>query len=489
MPPQGDELNSPWLDELKRFLNNPNKPMVLALSRPDKRKNITGLVEAFGQDETLQSLANLVVVAGNRDDIEELDKGAQEVFKELLVAIDRYDLYGKVAMPKHHSRDQVAHFYRVAAALKGVFVNPALTEPFGLTLIEAAASALPVVATEDGGPRDILGNCHNGILVNPLEPQSIGDALKQLLSDKNLWTRSVEQGLLGVREHYSWDAHAKRYLEVVEPIIKRTELLERHPLKRRHSLYRNKAIISDLDQNLLGDPESLERFIADIHRHRKSVKFGIATGRRFDSALKVMRRHGIPEPDILITSGGTEIYYAPKLTADIVWRKHIDYQWTPSIVREVLDELPGMKRQPKEEQSLYKVSYYIDPEQAPDLEEINSLLHQRGLAVNTSLAFGQFLDVLPIRASKGLALRYVADRWHIPLQNIFVAGGSGADEDMMRGNTLAAVVGNRHNEELSQLMDVENIYFAEHAYAAGILEAIEHYHFFDEDNSDGETQP
>jgi sucrose-phosphate synthase len=63
------------------------------------------------------------------------------------------------------------------------------------------------------------------------------------------------------------------------------------------------------------------------------------------------------------------------------------------------------------------------------------------------------------------------------LEQILVAGGSGADEDMMRGNTLAVVVGNRHNEELSQLAELERIYFAEAPGAAGILEAIEHYQF------------
>ena len=50
---------------------------------------------------------------------------------------------------------------------------------------------------------------------------------------------------------------------------------------------------------------------------------------------------------------------------------------------------------------------------------------------------------------------------------------------MMRGNTLAVVLANRHHEELGQLDDAENIYFAEHAHARGILEAIEHYDFLD----------
>ena len=58
-----------------------------------------------------------------------------------------------------------------------MFVNPALTEPFGLTLIEAAASGLPFVATEDGGPRDIVANCKSGVLVDPLDSQALAEAL------------------------------------------------------------------------------------------------------------------------------------------------------------------------------------------------------------------------------------------------------------------------------------------------------------------------
>jgi sucrose-phosphate synthase len=191
-----------------------------------------------------------------------------------------------------------------------------------------------------------------------------------------------------------------------------------------------------------------------------------------------MKKHRIPEPDILITSGGTEIHYAPKLTEDTSWTRHIEKQWTPQVVRRVIDPLPGLVMQPKNEQSRFKISYYIDTEKAPSLEEIVQLLHQEEQAVNVTLSFGQFLDILPIRASKGLALRYIAAKWDMPLDHILVAGGSGADEDMMRGNTLAVVVGNRHHEELSQLEEVERIYFAKAPGAEGILEALDHYDFF-----------
>ena len=185
-PPVGDELKSPLLDDIGKYLKHPDKPIILALSRPDKRKNIVALVDAYGQSPELQELANLIIIAGNRNDIDDLEEGAQEVFHELLVAIDRYDINGSVSMPKHHRRDQVPMFYRITAASGGVFINPALTEPFGLTLIEAAASGLPIVATEDGGPRDIIGYCKNGYLINPLQTETIVDALLKLLDRKSV---------------------------------------------------------------------------------------------------------------------------------------------------------------------------------------------------------------------------------------------------------------------------------------------------------------
>jgi sucrose-phosphate synthase len=88
-----------------------------------------------------------------------------DVFQQIFELVDKYNLYGKVAYPKQHRRDQIPAIYRWAASKRGLFVNPALTEPFGLTLLEAASSGLPIVSTDDGGPRDILSRCQNGLLL------------------------------------------------------------------------------------------------------------------------------------------------------------------------------------------------------------------------------------------------------------------------------------------------------------------------------------
>ena len=116
------------------------------------------------------------------------------------------------------------------------------------------------------------------------------------------------------------------------------------------------------------------------------------------------------------------------------------------------------------------------------MNEINNLLHQHEQSVNVVLSFGQYIDVVPVRSSKGFALRWFAEMWGIPVEHILTAGGSGADEDMMRGNTKSVVVANRHHEELSELVNTENIYFADRPFAAGILQAIEHYDFFRNDS-------
>ena len=477
-PPDGSEAKSNIAQGINQFLTEPDKPILLALSRPDQRKNIVTLIEAYGESESLQKKANLVIIAGNRDDIRDMDSGAQEVLTEILITIDLYNLYGKVSYPKHHLADDVSIIYRLATSSGGIFINPALTEPFGLTLIEAAACGLPIVATEDGGPIDIIHNCKNGYLIDPLNQEMIADTLLKVLKDKKKWKQLSVNGISGVNEFYSWQSHAEKYLNVIKPIIDKTEPLVRMNLQRRSRLYRNRAIFSDLDQSLLGDPALLPDFSKVLKDNARCSSFGIATGRRLDSALKLIKQHKIPHPDALVTSLGTEIYYGQYLTRDTAWDDHIDYLWRPNKVRNILSDFPGLKLQNKIEQSRFKISYFYDAKVASDVEEIRHLLLQHDQTVNVVFSFGQYLDIVPVRASKGLALRWYAEQWEIPLDHILVAGGSGADEDMIRGNTLAVLVENRHDEELSDLIDLERVYYAKNPYAAGILDAIEYYDFF-----------
>lgn len=476
----GRELKTPVARELARFLEKPSKPMILALSRPDERKNIAALVQAFGESTELQNQANLVIVVGNRNDIMEMDKGPRQVLTELLMLFDRYDLYGKVAYPKHHTADDVPILYRLAAKRRGVFLNPALTEPFGLTLIEAAASGLPIIATHDGGPKEIIAYCKNGLLIDPLDVGDIKLKLLDMFSNKRRWTSFSKSGVQGANRHFSWPGHVETYLKQVAGIINKSTLKHHvRPAKSRLPMV-DRMAFSAIDNTLFGDENSMRELVALLKANGKRSGFGVATGRSLASTTKFIKDVGIPTPDILITSVGTAIHYShhdKRLIEDSYWQQHINYRWQPDALLKIMQRVPGLKIGAKSEQTKHKISFVYDKNTMPTTREIKRLLRTYDLHARIVTTGGICLDLLPIRASKGLALRYLAMKWGLPLDRILVVGDSGNDEEMLTGDTLGVVVGN-HSPELDKLKDKSRIYFARGEFSQGIIEGLDHYHFF-----------
>ena len=476
----GTELHTPIAKELGRFLEKPGKPMILALSRPDERKNIAALVQAYGESIDLQNFANLVIVAGNRDDIPDMDKGPRQVLTELLMLIDRYDLYGKVAYPKHHTADDVPVLYRIAARRRGVFINPALTEPFGLTLIEAAASGLPIIATQDGGPKEIISYCKNGMLIDPLNVDDIKRKLLDMFSNKRRWSGFSKFGKQGANRYFSWPGHVETYLKNVAGIINKSKLKHHvRPAKSRLPMV-DRMAFSAIDNTLFGDERSMRELVKLLNANSKRSGFGVATGRSLASTKVFLKKMGIPAPDILITSVGTAIHYSQhdaRFVEDSYWQQHIDYRWEPDALLKIMQRVPGLKLRAKAEQTQHKISYYYDKNVTPTNREIKRLLRNHDLHAKIVTTDETCLDLLPIRASKGLAIRYLAMKWGLPLDRILVVGDSGNDEEMLIGDTLGVVVGN-HSPELDKLRGKPRIYFARGEFSQGIIEGLDHYRFF-----------
>jgi sucrose-phosphate synthase len=473
----------------ERFLAAPRKPIILALCRPDSRKNIRALVAAYGESPELRELANLVIIAGTRSDIREGNTDIREFFTEILLDIDKYDLYGQVAVPKQHKSEDIPEIYRYVARSRGVLVNPSLAENFGLTLIEAAASGLPVVASNDGGPQEIVANCRHGLLIDPLDRAQLTIAIIAALENREQWRKWSRNGIVGAARHYTWGAHAERYVRSIDRILhknrkdmRRTKASaatvasvafqneERSPL----TLVRQ-VLVTDLDNTLIGEPAALQQLMRWLQSREGHVAFGVATGRTLESTLRLLREHKVPIPDLLITSVGTEIHYGPRLRGDAGWKHHIRPWWRRNDLLAALNDLPGMRLQPQSHQTEYKLCYFTDDD-APAHDDIVEHLEQRGLRANTVFSHGDCLDVIPLRASKGRAVRYVAYKWGLPLTDFLVAGDSANDFDMLSGDTLGVVVSG-HAPELKKLRDRDNVYFAKQPFAAGIVDGIEHYQF------------
>jgi len=473
------------LHELHRFWVQPEKPFILALCRPDQRKNIAGLIRAYGEDKDLQAIANLAIFAGIRKDINEMEENERNVLTEMLLMMDAYDLYGKLAIPKRHDfSSEVPELYRLCADSRGVFINPALLEPFGLTLIEAASCGVPIVATQNGGPADIIGNCDNGILIDPINDGAISSALRKILVDRDLWKFYSHNGINGVRKHYSWKTHCAKTVKLIKQEARDMPLARElvKPGTKRSGFGKRltgvrQLLISDIDDTLVGDAAALAQLLELLARRRSEIGLGLATGRTLEAAMAALAKHGIPEPDIMICSVGTEIFYGPSMRLDTGWKQHLSHLWKPALIRQALADLSCLTLQEEDFQQPFKVSYYVDPEKEPELlQKVHQALQAKRLRYQLVYSLGQYLDVLPYRASKGRAVRYLSYKWGIPLPNIMVCGDSGKDAEMLRGDTCGVVVGN-YREDLEPLRGTRRIYFSKLNHAAGIIDGLHHYQF------------
>jgi glycosyltransferase involved in cell wall biosynthesis len=92
---------------------------------------------------------------------------------------------------------------------------PSRNEPFGIITLEAWASAKPVVATDVGGPRELIENFYNGIKVYQ-QPESIAWGIKYLLGDPTGESirRMGENARRSVRQ-FTWRQTAKKYVKSV----------------------------------------------------------------------------------------------------------------------------------------------------------------------------------------------------------------------------------------------------------------------------------
>ncbi|WP_427024321.1 HAD-IIB family hydrolase [Aureimonas ureilytica] len=452
---------------INRFLSEPDKPVLLALARPVAKKNLCALVRAFGENAELRQRANLVIMAGNRQDLAALDGEMAGEIREILCLIDRYDLYGQVAYPKTHRPDDVAAIYAYARDRRGVFVNPALNEPFGLTLLEASAVGLPLVATDSGGPNDIIEMCGNGELVDPQSTQAIAEGALRILRDPALWDGYAKAGAKAVAA-YDWSRHATRYHELLASLLaQRPETIAPRP---------DQLLICDIDNTLVGCDIGVRRF-SQWRSEQEGMVFGVATGRSFHSAMSILEQRDAPRPQVMITSVGSEIYHldanGTTYTADPDWRAIVQRGWNRQAVLRALKGLPGLQPQAALEQRAFKLSYFSDGDREITAR-VRARLEVAGLQCSVIHSHGRYLDILPVRASKGTAVDFVRRRYGLPENAVFVAGDSGNDIEMLRTIPQAIIVAN-FSDDLASLPALSHSYVARATHARGVIEGVLHF--------------
>ncbi len=205
------------LTQARGHFKEPDKPILFTMARLDRVKNLTGLVSWYGASEQLRQEVNLLVVGGFTEAALSADHEEQEQIHRMHALMDEHGLDGQMRwLGMRLDKNLTGELYRVIADRRGAFVQPALFEAFGLTIIEAMASGLPVFATRHGGPLEIIQHDRSGFHIDPNYGKEaatlMADFFAQCQQDQGHWQRISQGALKRVAERYTWELYAQRMM-------------------------------------------------------------------------------------------------------------------------------------------------------------------------------------------------------------------------------------------------------------------------------------
>ncbi len=210
---------------LEKYPKN-HLPWVILSSRIDAKKNHISVIKAYAENKRLQDLVNIFIVTRGIDDVfkDTLSKSDEGILSDIISVIRENHIENKVLFFNIEGQQELAALYRIGFKRGSIFALPTIHEPFGLAIIEAMACGLPVIATKYGGPVEILREDKEeyGLLIDPLDAKDIGEGILKLVTSSELYEEFSKKGTRRVREKFTWDNAAKKYLDIIEGNLSKT---------------------------------------------------------------------------------------------------------------------------------------------------------------------------------------------------------------------------------------------------------------------------
>ena len=203
----------PW----RGHFDDPAKPLIFTMARLDLVKNLTSLAAWFAQCPQLSDAANLLIIGGHIDPAASADSEERAEIDHMHAIMDEYKLEGRMRwLGTRLEKNLAGELYRHVADTRGIFVQPARFEAFGLTIIEAMASGLPVFATCYGGPREIIQHGVSGYHFDPNDglaaATAMADFFARSAADPDSWNKVSEMALKRVESRYTWRIYAEQMM-------------------------------------------------------------------------------------------------------------------------------------------------------------------------------------------------------------------------------------------------------------------------------------
>ncbi len=216
-----------------------DKKIVLFVGRFEQRKGFKYLRKAF--KKVIKEVKDAHLVAVGTGPLLQLEKQKAKVQLK-----DKVTFLGRVSF------EDLPHIY----ASSHIFCSPAIGyESFGIVLLEAMASGIPVVASNIEGYRFVFEDEREGLFFEPKNHNALADKLIYLLKNEDL---RIKMGFLGrkkAEEEYSWNKIAKKVEEYYFEVTERVEI-ENQFHRGIYKVIKNKNfLIYSLSQtvSLIGD--------------------------------------------------------------------------------------------------------------------------------------------------------------------------------------------------------------------------------------------
>jgi phosphatidylinositol alpha-1,6-mannosyltransferase len=194
---------------LRMRLGLGDTPLIVTIAR---------LVPHKGQDTGIEALALLggafadvrYLIIGEGTDRQRLETRARE-----LGVSDRVIFTGPL------SDDEIAEAYATATVYLGLsrLEHAVQVEGFGLSFVEASASAVPVIAGDSGGTRSAVRDGETGVIVPPADAPRAAEALRALLGNPDRAAGMGAAGRRAVESHYNWDRVARETVAFTQDVL------------------------------------------------------------------------------------------------------------------------------------------------------------------------------------------------------------------------------------------------------------------------------